>query len=313
MPLFIGGLVGGLITAGTSIFGDETQQQSAQDTNATNLQINQNSLNNANYQQALAQNFNANQAAIARNFSAQQVQQQETFQQQELGQVENYDTTMSDTAMQRRVADLRAAGINPLLAVSQGGASAPTVAAPSGNIASAPSASSPGGSTPGQIPMQNTGAVWGNLGGQMASALEATKAGASIDLLKAQTNKLNAESGQEIPAQVDYLKSMTGLTDANAKQAYYNTTKIQEEIYGQRLSNDQLRDITTQLGGQNLEVLRATRDALISAANSDATAKSLGLQRLRNLNEIESSNYGKILDLLNATLQPVATAAGAVR
>ncbi len=222
----------------------------------------------------------------------------------------DYDTNMSNTAMQRRMQDLREAGVNPLLAVSQGGASTPTISPMPGSITSAASASgSPAGQGSG-IPMQNPNAQMGNLAANLNSGMQIATMGANIDLMRAQANKLNTEAGTEIPAQVGYLKSMTGLNDQNATQAYYNTMKIQEQIYGERLSNDQLRDIITPMGNQNLQVLQATRDALISAQQSDATAKALGLQKLRNMNEIESSNVGQILNWIDRILTPVGSAAG---
>jgi hypothetical protein len=73
---------------------------------------------------AIGSMFGASQANQA---SAASVQQQENFQEQ-----------MSDTSYQRGMADMKAAGLNPMLAYAQGGASSPSGASYTAqNVASA--------------------------------------------------------------------------------------------------------------------------------------------------------------------------------
>lgn len=70
-------------------------------------------------------------AKEAREADISSAREQMGFQKEMVGQQRDYETEMSNTAHQREVGDLKAAGLNPVLSANSG-ASTPVISAPSG-------------------------------------------------------------------------------------------------------------------------------------------------------------------------------------
>lgn len=283
-----------LITGGASLLGNVFSSQTSA---AATDKANQMNIANSQFMQGESERFNQEQADLQRQWQEKMVNQQ---------------NQMANSAYQRQTADMKAAGLNPILSAGGGGG------APFGSAGSGATASVGTGSAPNIQPV-NAGSGLAHLGEAVSKAVNSAVAVKSMDkmaeeiaTMKTEQAKKTAETVTESkrPAQVE---AMTKTEEKRPAQVAAQTTTERERpelVKREAESVAETARLTTAKTATELAEEKLRRHGLEEVLQRERTAKNINEIDPTARKTLETTGWGmqRVWDILAPFLSTAKTA-----
>lgn len=232
--------------------------------------------------------FNAEQAALNRDFNANEAAKSREYNTLRGDYLNEWNLNVANTSYQRAVKDMQAAGLNPMLAYSRGGAATPQASV--GGVAQASGQAATSAAPP---HIRNV------LGDAISTALTTAQIQAQTALTEAQTKKTTAETWTElrrpenISADTDLKRSGIGLNEQTARLNMFSANRVAEEIPKIQAETknavQQLELLKAQTGTEAARTMLTKAQEYLTRLEAQFTEGKIGIQKFTlKIEEAES-------------------------